>query len=251
MKKLSFIVLFVVATFIANAQLFNLGSVGIGYVYVGPKLGMNGGFNSAEGTTGAKKSINLGYQFGGAGKLGITDKLAVQGELLFTSKGWGENDDATDFKSRSNYNYISLPIIAQYAFLSFSDVDVYGSGGFYSNVMTKGETKIEYPGMTEEYHVDYSMTKRTEFGLSIGGGANIPLANNDKLNIDLRYTIGLTNVETRDNFMTGTQAKKNQTIEISAIYFVDLTRWVSFKGKSKGTKDAYDSGAPVGGAKVE
>lgn len=250
MKKKLLILVFIATSILANAQLFNIGKFGIGYIYVGPKVGTNLGFNSVDATSGSNKKSNFGYQYGGVGKLGITNKLSIQGEILHTSKGWGENNDNTDYKSRSNYNYLGLPILANYSFLSIGDFDFYGSGGFYSNVMTKGNIKTEYPGFTEEMHVDYNFTKRTEFGLNFGFGTTFPLNNKDRLNIDLRYSFGLTNVETRTNFVTGTQAKKNRTIEISAIYFVDLTRWVHFRGSNK-TDDAYDKNVTTPSGKVE
>ena len=258
MKKflsLLFAVMFILS---AQAQLFDVFGVGVGYFYVGPKLGGNASFNSIDAGSGVDKKANYGYQLGGIGKLGITKKLAIQTEFLYTSKGYTKNNTFMSMTTKSNFNYIGLPIIAKYAFAAISGIDIYGSGGFYTDVLTGVEFKmlsdtsdIEYD--ESEYYNENLSTffKRVDFGLSVGAGANIPIKNGDILNIDLRYTYGLTDVN-KQGANASTTSSRNMSIQLSAIYLLDLTKWVHFKGSSS-NNDAYeeDNSVPVSGAKVD
>lgn len=251
MKRIQLLLVTVLFVMVANAQLFNIGSVGIGYFYAGPKLGMNGSFNTVEATMGNEKTANYGYQFGGVAKLGLTDKLSVQPELIFTSKGYKENSTSMDASSQANTKYFGLPVIVKYAFVAIKDVQIYGSGGFYTDYMTGIETIYKMDGEVEfeEEVTDFSPYNRVDFGFSVGGGSNINLKNNDKLNIDLRLTFGTIDVEKQGS----SSSSKNISVQLSAIYLLDMTRWISFGGAKKTeSNDAYEqNSAPIGGSKVD
>lgn len=248
MKKITLLTLSVIFAFSVQAQLFEIGSLGIGYLYVGPKLGANASFNSVDAGTGVDKSANFGYQIGGVGKFGITKKLSIQPELVYTSKGFSTSSDFADTKS--NYKYIGLPVVAKYAFTSIAGIDVYGSGGFYTDILTGVTSKWVYPDGSEfeEPYNDLTPFKRVDFGFNFGAGANIPFSNGDQLNVDLRYSFGVTDVDNQNL----TTTSKNTSVQLSAIYLLDLTKWVNFKGKSILEEDAYEQeSAPAGNSKIE
>lgn len=248
MKKLSLLTLWVIIAVTLKAQIFNIGGVGVGYMYVGPKLGGNASFNSMDANTGTEKKANYGYEFGGVAKLGITEKLAIQPELILSSKG--VTHDGESFSSNLNARYFGIPIIAKYAFAAISGTQIYGSGGFYTDYLTgiKHIEKIEGQPDFEEKITDFSNFNRVDFGLNFGGGANIPLKNKDILNIDMRLALGLTNLLS-DNTLYNS---RNTSIQLSAVYLVDLTKWVQFKGKSKEKSNSMEQkGEPVGGSKVD
>ena len=232
--------------FAVHAQLFNIGGFGIGYIYVGPKIGGNASFNSVDLGAGAEKTANYGYQFGGIGKFGITKKLAIQPELVFSSKGYAQNFGTA--KASANYNYFGIPVVAKYAFAAIAGIDIYGSGGFYTDVLTGVEVVYSDSPDSGEKVTDLSPYSRVDFGLNFGGGANIPFKNKDQLNIDLRVTYGLTKTED----FWGASEGRSTSVQISAVYLLDLTKWVNFKGTSILEQDAYEeNNAPVGGSKVE
>lgn len=250
MKKITLLILSIIFTISVQAQLFEVFGVEVGYLYVGPKLGGNVSFNSADVSNfgGVEKTSNSGYQFGGVGKFGITKKLAIQSELLFSSKGFGTTSDFAT--SKANYKYIGLPIVAKYAFINFSDIDVYGSGGFYTDILTGVKSKTVFADGTEESHSPPDLTayKRVDFGFNIGAGANIPFKTGDQLNIDLRISFGATNVDDQNL----TSSSKNTSIQLSAIYLLDITKWVNFRGSSNTNNDAYEQeSAPSGDSKIE
>ncbi len=254
MKKITLLTISILITFLVQAQLFNIGGLGIGYLYVGPKLGGNASFNSSDVGTGVNKTANYGFQAGAVGKFGITKKLAIQPEFVYTSKGYAYNSTTltNNYKTTGNYKYFGFPIIAKYAFAAISGVQIYGSGGFYTDVLTGVESKTKYDDgaeYTEDYHNISEYFTRVDFGFNIGTGANIPLKNRDVLNIDLRVGIGVTNVEKGNT----NSSSRNTSIQLSAIYLFDLTKWVHFKGKSILEEDAYDENGegPAGGRKIE
>lgn len=247
MKQVVLTLAFLMAlAFTSHAQLFNIGGFGVGYLYIGPKAGGNASFNSVDVGSGVDKTANFGYQFGGVAKFGVTQKLSIQPEMVYQSKGFGTK---TSFATtKSNYKYIGLPVIAKYAFLMISGVQIYGSGGFYTDVLTGVSTKIEFVDGGGETYSETTLDPFTkaEFGLNFGGGANIPFKSGDKLNVDLRLTYGINKFE---NSSTNTEGR-NISVQLSAIYLVDLTKWVSFKGKSIENKDTNED-SPAGGRKVE
>lgn len=248
MKKITLITLSIIFTITVQAQLFNIGGIDVGYLYVGPKLGGNVSFNSVDLGTTIDKTSNSGYQIGGVGKFGITKKLAIQPELVYSSKGFGAT---TSFAtSKANYKYLGLPIVAKYAFAAIAGIDVYGSGGFYTDILTGVKSKTVFTDGTEESHSPPDLTayKKVDFGFNFGAGANIPFKTGDQLNIDLRFSFGVTDVDNQDLYTSS----KNTSIQLSAIYLVDLTKWVNFKGKSTLEEDAYEQeSVPAGGSKVE
>ena len=248
MKKLTLIIISLFLLFSARAQLFNIAGFGVGYLYLGPKLGGNLATSTIDVGSGNDKVFNLGYQFGAVAKLGITNKLSIQPELLYTSKGYGYDNSGA--KTRENYKYIGLPVIAKYAFLAISNIQIYGSGGFYTDVLTGITSETTFVGTDQGETIkitDFSPYRRVDFGFDVGVGANIPFKNGDELTIDLAYMQGVVNVEKNST----STSSKNTAFQISAIYLVDLTRFIHFKGKSS-DNDAYEEGnTPVNGSKVE
>lgn len=264
MRKIILLASIVFAVFSAQAQLFNVAGIDVGYLYVGPKLGGNVSTMSTKyvdvaGTT-INKGFNLGYQFGAVAKLGITKKLSIQPELVYTSKGLKEKTDnqwVGEGEATKDYKYFGLPVIAKYAFASLWGVDVYGAAGFYTNVLTGYEGVYVYEGGEEyedEHHEDLSSSfKRVDFGFSIGAGASMELKNKDILAIDLTVAQGVVNMH-KDipAFYSYTNtSSKNTSVQLTATYLFDLTKWINFKGSNK-AEDAYEeNSAPAGGSKIE
>lgn len=248
MKKYSLLAISLLFACMANAQLFNIAGVDVGYLYVGPKLGSNASFNSIDANAGSEKTANYGYQFGGIAKFGITEKLAIQPELIFSSKGVSQ--ESGTFRTDANTKYFGIPVIAKYAFAAISGIGIYGAGGFYTDYLTGMEIVFKNDGVNEydEKVTDLSPYNRFDFGLNFGGGATIPFKNNDQLNIDLRFGFGLTNVE-KDNTAS---SSRNTSVQLSAVYLVDLTKWVHFRGNStKKSGNQEQNSAPAGNSKVD
>lgn len=250
MKKITLLSLMLVTFIIANAQLFEIAGVKVGYLYVGPKLGGNVSTITGDAGAGVDKKMNGGYQFGAVSKLGITKKLAIQPELVLSSRG--RKGTSSFGTTTADYKYFGLPVVAKYAFASIMGIDVYGSGGIYTDYMTGGEYTTEWvdAGFPDENYsiTDYSFYNRVDFGFNFGVGATIPLKNKDVLSVDFRYAQGVVNVSSA----AGSTSNKNTSFQLSAFYLIDITKWVNFRGSDKKENDAYEEkSAPAGGSKVD
>ena len=109
MKRLLFTLVIVMAYGISNAQLFKVFGHEVGYIYVGPRLGMN--FSKFSDFNGTYEKSRFGYEFGAVGEFGFTTRFSIQTELMFLSKG---SRDENFGKIRMNY--IGIPILAKYGF---------------------------------------------------------------------------------------------------------------------------------------
>lgn len=234
MKKLTLLLIAIAFVTMTHAQLFSIGKMNFGYMYVGPKLGGNVATSSYDDGLGNESIMNFGQQFGLVARVGITEKLSIQPELVYTSKGFASQDPT--FTTNNNYNYIGLPIVAKYAFLAFSGVQIYGSGGFYTDVLTSVNVVLrDSIGNENQYEEILDVYNRVDFGLNFGGGANFKLNSGDRLNVDLAFTYGFVNTD-NSGFST---SSKNVTIQLSAIYLFDLTRFLKPKNNDSGNDLAY------------
>lgn len=88
----------------------------------GLKVGINNaGINSSV----ESPHFKIGNRIGGFLEIGIADNFFLQPELLYSSKGfeWGDTEVSD--------NYLSIPIMAKYAFVNNDKLQVFGQGGPY------------------------------------------------------------------------------------------------------------------------
>ena len=188
MKKLILITAILLTVNIGHSQVFTIFGKDIGFLYVGPKFGMGTSFISNYTQGEQKTRLFLNVVGGVVGEFGITERLSIQPEILFSRKGGKSffeyndpNDAAFDYKSinKTIANYIGIPILAKYSFLKIKDFKIHGSGGFYTNIATgqKFKSVTEYSDDTFEYEEDIpkNFYKKVDFGLSIGAGAEYDL----------------------------------------------------------------------------
>ncbi|MDI3526580.1 MAG: hypothetical protein PWR03_763 [Tenuifilum sp.] len=74
-----------------NAQLFKVFGHDVGFVYVGPKVGMNLSKFSQWSYSNYTVKNRLGYQLGVVGELGFTNRFSVQGEFVLNLREQKEN----------------------------------------------------------------------------------------------------------------------------------------------------------------
>lgn len=93
------------------------GITGVANAQTGLKLGLKGGFNGAtvSGTDSKGSEYKAGFAAGGLINYGFTDHVSVQGELLYSQKGFSiDNVGGTDFTAKSTLGYIDVPILFKY-----------------------------------------------------------------------------------------------------------------------------------------
>ncbi len=220
MKKYLFLSILLVFCGISQAQLFRIAGHDVGYIYVGPKVGMNlSRISNWEEFVGVTNTNRLGYQIGAIGELGFTRKFSVNGELMFLTKGHKQNFE--NGYSTFNVPYLGIPLLAKYAFPLFGLSKVYVKGGTFTNIRTGGTLKsvsVDY----DEYEMPLESEhwRRVDWGLSIGAGAEYR-AKEGIWGLDLRYDHGFVNAHVDfDNSVK----HWNRTFAISATYKYDLVK---------------------------
>lgn len=221
----------------SNAQLFTIFGQDVGFVYLGPRVGMNMS-KLTEFAGDSFEKYKFGYQLGAVGEFGFTSRFSIQTELMFFKKG-GKDDF-----SKVKMNYIGLPILAKYAFKAFGLTKVYAMGGTYANVRVGGE--VEYDdGST--YSLGSDM-KKYEWGLGFGAGAEYPMKGGIAA-LDFKYYMGVTDIHKNDDYKTRTRS-----FELVLSYKFDLVD-LMFKLKKKHDNNesvnAVDSKDKAKGLKVE
>ncbi len=172
------------------AQLFKIAGHDVGFVYVGPKAGMNFASISNYGTSPERK---VGYHLGVVGEIGLTSMLSLEGELLYNSKGVID-DLGGGMQQNVKVNYLGIPLLAKLSFDFIGLSKVYALGGAYANVRTGGSVAFESATFSEDpLPLTSDEWKRTEWGLVLGAGAEYDIKYG-KIGLGLRYEQGVSKV---------------------------------------------------------
>jgi hypothetical protein len=188
MKKLLVILTILAANFYtANAQLFKVFGHDVGFIYVGPKVGMNFSKFSQWSYTGYEVKNRIGYQLGVVGDFGFTNRFSFQTELNFISKGtkgiYGTVEETKRMPA------IQIPLLAKYTFSLLGLKRVYVNGGVYSTTrIGSGKVIYEDGAVYDDYH-----WTRFDWGFSAGCGAEYP-TKDGIWGLDLRYDLGMVDI---------------------------------------------------------
>lgn len=190
MKKFLLVSLFAIMLSPSYAQLFKIAGHEVGFVYVGPKAGMNFASISNYGTSPERK---VGYHLGVVGEIGLTSMLSLEGELLYNSKGVID-DLGGGMQQNVKVNYLGIPLLAKLSFDFIGLSKVYALGGAYANVRTGGSVAFESATFSEDpLPLTSDEWKRTEWGLVLGAGAEYDIKYG-KIGLGLRYEQGVSKV---------------------------------------------------------
>jgi len=233
MKRLLIVPVLLLFTLAANAQLFNVFGQDIGFVYVGPKVGMTystiSNFSDMSGST---TQYRIGYQAGAVGEFGFTSKFSFQTEVLFYSRG--TKMDAVN--SKIKMNYVGIPLLAKYSFKALGFTKLYAMGGTFTDVRTKGEEV--YSGVGAQTVPLPSGFKKYDWGFSFGAGAEYPTDKGIWV-IDLRYDLGMTDLT---DSSLGSTKTKSRSFGLSLAYKLDFVDLFSKFGKKNKDKNDNNEG---------
>lgn len=144
------------------------------------KFGVKAGLNMSNFTGDVEEnSAKIGFQVGGFAEIKVSDKFAIQPELLYSLQGAKFDFDGTDV----NYNvsYVNIPVMAKFfASEKFSLEAGPQLGILASAKATDGEESID---IKDEF-------ESIDFSFNFGAGYDI----SENINLGLRYTLGLSNI---------------------------------------------------------
>jgi opacity protein-like surface antigen len=168
MKRI-FLIAFAVMTFgLANAQQ--------------TRFGIKGGLNLtsfAGGNYYDAKSL-VGFQVGGFAEIKVIERLSIQPEVLFSTQGAKfDGGSLGDFDDK--LNYINIPVLAKFYITKQFTVEGGPQLGFLVSAKSDG-------------HDSKDNFKSVDTGFNFGAGYNFT----DNVSVNLRYTVGLSNIADYD-----------------------------------------------------
>ncbi|MBT8321579.1 MAG: PorT family protein [Eudoraea sp.] len=168
--------------------------------------GFRGGLNLANinGDDTDNLSTRSAIFFGGFGEFGVTDKFAIQPEVLFSQQGAEYEDSESGgefYDGRFKLDYINVPVLAK----------VYVADGFFFEagpqvgILLSAKDEYDSPISGEDDIKDF--IKSTDFSGNVGLGYQLDMG----LNFNARYNFGLSSF---DDFEDVDENLKNGVISI-------------------------------------
>lgn len=155
----------------------------------------------------------IAYHFGGFVNIGITEKLSIQPELLFSAQGYqDEYDDGWDWVHfKINWNYINLPVLVQYAVARNLYVEAGPQLGLLVSANELERFEDDFGDEVSEHMDIKEWYKGTDFGAAIGIGYRF----GRHVGANVRYTHGLTTLNKGNNDML---TEKNRVFSVGVFF---------------------------------
>ena len=174
-----------------------------------PVFGLKAGLNVADvkvQNVDNAFDTKLGFHVGGLAHLHISDKIAFQPEVQFSTQGaeLNNNDDL-------QLNYINVPLMFQYMFNNGFRIEAGPQLGFLVNA------EQESGSVTSDVKNDYK-------GVDVGLGLGLNYLTYSGFGVGARYNLGLSNIREQ-----GTNDYMNRGAQVSLFYMFDNDH----KAKSK------------------
>jgi hypothetical protein len=206
-----------------SAILLASGLVNAQEIKYGAKLGLN--ISNFSGDVTDSKSL-IGVQLGGFAEIGISDKFAIQPELLFSMQGakseYSETDlgDTYSEESKTKLNYLNVPVLAKYYIADNFAVLAGPQFGILMSAKEDYDVSETISGITDNYSesADVKDFYKT-LSLSFNVGAAYSITEN--IFVDARYNLGLSSIakDFTDEFGDSFSADiKNNVIQFSVGY---------------------------------
>ncbi len=190
-------------------------------------FGVKGGLNLSDISVHIEHGMKAGYHAGLLGRLNITEVIAVQPEILFSTKGTkidlnggnilGYQLDESNISF--NMNHIDVPVKA---IISFMDAEIQIgpyvsfliSNPKYNVKGTKIEEALNSLGMASEGVLDKKNFKALDYGITAGIGYNI-----SNFFVSASYNYGLGKVADKEKFSDYLSALNMENAKNSVIRF--------------------------------
>ncbi len=168
------------------------------------KFGVKGGLNfmNISGNQGSGTG-KVGYHVGGLVEFKLSDKFAIQPELLYSTTGTKENVFGVEFKS--TLSYINLPIMAKYFVVKGLSIEAGPQIGYLAS--SKMTTDLTYDVMGNSY-------QKVDYGMNVGAGYEL----DNGLMFQVRYYAGMANISKTDLYSDASLKSHNTGFQVSLGY---------------------------------
>lgn len=168
-----------------------------------PSYGFKGGLNFSNFYIDNVDDSNMlaGFNAGLYAKFPVTNSIAIQPEINYTTKGSEQiyDNGVVQGTSKFNINYIEVPVLLVANITDNFNVHV----GPYAAYMVSGKTKNDSNFGSSESELDTDDFNKLDAGISGGLGLDF-----DVVNFGVRYNYGLTKIG-KDNSFTSSDAKNS------------------------------------------
>jgi hypothetical protein len=190
------------------------------------EIGIKGGFNSAEILTSTEQGVNVNgnpmairnfprtdFHAGVLVSIPLIKKFSLQPEVLYSEQGAAGNPTGgyvVSATEKYTFNYINVPVLLQYKL----PLGFYAETGPQVGLLVSANIVEDIVGATttNTYHVK-SQYKSTDFSWAFGGGYISPI----NLGLDIRYNLGLNNINNASTTGTHTAPVQAGTIRNSVL----------------------------------
>ncbi|WP_264529455.1 porin family protein [Flavobacterium sp. N502540] len=153
-----------------------------------PEYGIKGGFNMSNlySSDANDENILYGFNAGLYATLPVSDFIAIQPEILFTTKGakLEYNNAFASGDSKFRLNYIEVPLLVRVNITRNFNVHAGGYASYLVSSKVTGRGDFNF-----EQEIDTDDLNKFDAGLSAGVGVDF-----DPISIGLRYNYGLTTI---------------------------------------------------------
>ncbi|QGK77039.1 porin family protein [Flavobacterium sp. SLB02] len=176
----------------------------------GVKAGAN--LSTFTGDVDDAKSL-VGFHVGGFAEIKLTDKFAIQPEILFSTQGSKQegSDLFGSYENKVNVSYLNIPVMAKYYVAEKFSLEAGPQIGFLLSAKSKYEETVDGEKYSEDIDVKDGF-ESIDFGVNFGAGYDFT----ENLSVGLRYNLGLSNINKNEE---GDNAKvKNSVFSLSVGY---------------------------------
>lgn len=156
---------------------------------VNTEFGVKGGFNMSNLYTDDADDENILYGFnaGVYATLPVSDFVAIQPELLFTTRGseLEYNNALAQGNVKLKLNYIELPLLVRVNITKNFNIHAGGYASYMVSAKSTGDGDFEFENQ-------YNTDDFNKFDAGLAGGIGVDFS---PLSVGLRYNYGLTTIE--------------------------------------------------------
>lgn len=188
--------------------------------YIGGKIGAS--FSNYKTQTPWKEVSNTGLDVGVIAFKQINPNYGLNIELHYIQKGYNHKV-CTEISDQLDANYLEVPIMIDYTFIvpSLQNWKGHLNLGVYGAYWLSGKYKMAgFDESSEEFDFEKSEASRFDFGPNVGGRVEY-LLKNGSISLDLRYEIGLLDLQKQINDNT---KNTNRTFIVGLTYMKLLTK---------------------------